>query len=167
MTGGSFGPRSVGRTGRATEQANRVLETAVEIGAAAKTFGPVNAYHTIPRLLWIKENEPERYRRIHWVLEPKDYISFRLCGKAIGDRISLSRLLAVSEGELPEELFERLGLSRRIIPPMVEPQHLVGSVRENMAPPLDRLAGAAVFAGRHGCLVRGAGNRRYPGRFCL
>ena len=36
---------------------------------------------TAPKLLWLREHEPERYARIAHVLLPKDYVRLRLCGE--------------------------------------------------------------------------------------
>ncbi len=35
---------------------------------------------TAPKILWVREQEPERFRRIHRILLPKDYIRYRLTG---------------------------------------------------------------------------------------
>ncbi|WP_208350192.1 xylulokinase [Pseudaestuariivita rosea] len=40
---------------------------------------------TAPKLMWVKENEPETYRIIRYVLLPKDYIGFRLHGEMVTD----------------------------------------------------------------------------------
>lgn len=37
--------------------------------------------YTIPKLLWIKENEPENFARIRTILLPHDYLNFWLTGK--------------------------------------------------------------------------------------
>lgn len=37
--------------------------------------------YTAPKLLWLKENEPQNFRRIRTVLLPHDYINFRLTGE--------------------------------------------------------------------------------------
>ena len=41
---------------------------------------------TAPKLLWVREHEPEIYRRVRQVLLPKDYVRFRLTGDYATDR---------------------------------------------------------------------------------
>ena len=36
---------------------------------------------TAPKLLWLREHEPETYRQVRHVLLPKDYVRFRLTGE--------------------------------------------------------------------------------------
>ena len=40
---------------------------------------------TAPKILWVKENEPEAYQRIAKVLLPKDYLRFKLTGTYYSD----------------------------------------------------------------------------------
>lgn len=40
---------------------------------------------TAPKLLWIQQNEPEHFNRIHKVLLPKDYLRYRLSGEFATD----------------------------------------------------------------------------------
>lgn len=41
---------------------------------------------TLPKLLWVRDNEPEHYARIAQVLLPKDYVRYRLSGEYATDR---------------------------------------------------------------------------------
>lgn len=42
---------------------------------------------TAPKLLWVRNHEPEIYGRVHQVLLPKDYLRFRLSGEYATDRV--------------------------------------------------------------------------------
>ena len=46
----------------------------------------LSPYHPIARLLWLKKNKPETWAAVATVLEPKDYINFRLTGARCSDR---------------------------------------------------------------------------------
>ena len=37
--------------------------------------------YTVPKILWIKQNEPDNYKRIRTILLPHDYINFYLTGQ--------------------------------------------------------------------------------------
>jgi xylulokinase len=129
---------------RAGQEAELIVE--LQAGLGLKTWGPVNAFHTLARLLWLKEHEPESFARLALVLEPKDFIVFRLIGRPVGDLVSLARLLT-PEGRLPKPLWARLGLPLDLLPPLFEPQARAGLVQAGLPEPLDRLAGRPVFVG--------------------
>src|SRR3954469_5862359 len=45
------------------------------------TANPVVTGFTLPKLLWVRDNEPASFARIRRVLLPKDYVRFRLTGE--------------------------------------------------------------------------------------
>ncbi len=51
-----------------------------QAGLIAKTGNAILPGYTAPKLLWLKQNEPERFRRVRTVLLPHDYLNFRLTG---------------------------------------------------------------------------------------
>ena len=110
-------------------QAEKLVHAGAQLGSKGKTFGPLNAFHTLARLLWVKENEPDVFAKLHVVLEPKDYLNYRLTGAYGGDLISLSRILTVAQQNLPLELLKLVDLPTSIIPPLRNPQEYLGNVR--------------------------------------
>lgn len=49
-------------------------------GLIAKTGNAMLPGYTIPKLLWLKQNEPDHFRRVRTILLPHDYLNFRLTG---------------------------------------------------------------------------------------
>src|SRR5579862_1626735 len=49
------------------------------------TANPVLTGFTLPKLLWVRENEPQYFERIRKMLLPKDYIRFCLTGEHASD----------------------------------------------------------------------------------
>jgi xylulokinase len=49
-------------------------------GIIARTGNAMLPGYTIPKLLWLKQNEPDPFRRVRTVLLPHDYLNFRLTG---------------------------------------------------------------------------------------
>ena len=45
-----------------------------------ETSNPLFATFVAPKLVWMRNNEPENYKRIAHILMPKDYIAYRLTG---------------------------------------------------------------------------------------
>src|SRR4029453_4701677 len=72
------------------------------------TCNPALTGFTLPKVLWVKDNEPEHWRSIRSVLLPKDYVRLRLTGdKAtdVGDA-SGTLLLDVSARRWSNEMLE-------------------------------------------------------------
>jgi len=107
----------------------------------------VNAYHPVARLAWLQEQEPDNFRRLACVLEPKDYLNLRLTGRQASDPVSMARLLASRGTGADPDLLSVAGKSEAILPPMLEPCDRVGPVLPDLPTPLDALAGVPVFCG--------------------
>ncbi|MBB4301073.1 xylulokinase [Rhodobium orientis] len=127
----------------------------------------LNAYHPAARLAWLKEHEPQAAARLKVVLEPKDYLNFRLTGKTMTDHISEARLIASFQGG-PASLAAALGLPD-MLPPIGQPWDRVGTVREGLPGALGRLAGADVYCGSHDTwsAVAGIGAMRPGSAYCI
>jgi xylulokinase len=54
-------------------------------GMLAATANPVLTGFTLPKLLWVRDNEPANYARVRHVLLPKDYVRFGLTGEYASD----------------------------------------------------------------------------------
>jgi xylulokinase len=95
--------------------------------------------------LWLKENDPQSLKHAEYILEPKDFLNFRLTGAANTDYVSSSRLLAGPELQPTSWLFEALGLKKNLCPPCRWPWEELGKVEPGLPGALSRLAGAPVF----------------------
>ncbi|RYE29942.1 MAG: carbohydrate kinase, partial [Hyphomicrobiales bacterium] len=109
--------------------------------------GRINAFHPLSRLAWLTEAEPDNARALAWVLEPKDYLNFRLTGRQASDPVSLARLAACAESVNGGSGFGAIGLSPDIMPAILEPTEIVAPVIADLPAPFDRLAGIPVFCG--------------------
>jgi len=103
--------------------------------------GRINAFHPLARLAWLAEAEPENARKLASMLEPKDYLNFRLTGRRTSDPVSMARLIA------GRSALAVIGVSDAIIPAMLEPCDAVGPVGAALPAPFDSLAGVPVFCG--------------------
>lgn len=107
----------------------------------------INAFHPLARLAWLAQAEPEHFRELVRVLEPKDYLNFRLTGRQASDPVSMARLVACARPDGDDSALTALGLSSSVIPTLLEPSDRVDPVRAGLPAPLDRLAGLPVFCG--------------------
>ncbi|MCB0214080.1 MAG: carbohydrate kinase, partial [Anaerolineae bacterium] len=73
------------------------------------------------KMLWIKENEPDVFKRIELWLNTADYIAYRLCGVPATDLSLASRTLALNlaEGRWDEDLLREVGLPSKIFAPLL------------------------------------------------
>ncbi|SDJ26139.1 xylulokinase [Salimicrobium halophilum] len=95
---------------------------------------PMNAF-TAPKLLWVKENEPEIFAAIDKLMFPKDYIRYKLTGEIGTDPTDAgnSLLLNVKERKWNEDLIQKVGLPNRIFPEIHESLTVFGYVSDEAA----------------------------------
>jgi xylulokinase len=127
-----------------------------EINAAAgpetvlrATANPVLTGFTLPKLLWVKDNEPEKYSRIKRVLLPKDFVRFKLTGEFITDVSDASgtALFDVLRRKWSDEMIGILHLDKSILPEALESSAIAGHISEEAARATGLRAGTPVVAG--------------------
>jgi len=111
------------------------------------------------RLLWLRKHRSEEWLRARWVLQPKDFLAFRLTGQAATDHLSAYALIHLEERRYFEEYFHRLGLPTEKMPPALSPEDVVGSLTPAAAEATGLLEGTPVVTGTIDawCNVLGAG----------
>ncbi len=84
---------------------------------------------TAPKLLWLREFEPDTYARIRHVLLPKDYVRFRLTGQRATDAADASGTLLfdVARRCWSEELCVALEIPIEWLPPVFEATEVGGA----------------------------------------
>ena len=77
---------------------------------------------TAPKILWLRDEEPENFARLATVLLPKDYVRYRLSGEFATEVSDASGtlLLDVANRRWSEELLGRLNLDPGLLPPVHE-----------------------------------------------
>ncbi len=111
---------------------------------------------TAPKILWVRDNEPEIYARGAHVLLPKDYIRYKLTGDYAMDLAdgSGTGLINVAGREWSTEVIEALGIPMEWLPPLYEGPEVTGVVSA---------AGAAETGLRAGTPVVGGGGDQAAG----
>ena len=146
---------------RATVEANRIRERCGEDETYRLTGNRISPAYTAAKLLWIKEHQPEIYRRIRWVVQAKDYAAFLFAGVVVTDfsDASLTLLLDLARRRWAETFLERLGLDVALLPPIVPSAQVVGEVTAGAAAASGLRAGTPVVigGGDGACATVGAG----------
>ena len=99
---------------------------------------------TAPKLLWMREQEPENFARIRKIMLPKDYLVYVLTGSFSCDYSDASGmlLLDVQHRCWSREMCEICGVKEEWLPQLHESAEIVGTVKKNY-----RLPNAVVTAG--------------------
>ncbi len=75
---------------------------------------------TASKLAWVKENQPELFERIKYVLLPGDFISYKFTGEYTTSSSALSEgiLWDFKNNSISNELLDQAGFSKNIFPPI-------------------------------------------------
>ncbi|WP_460510450.1 xylulokinase [Hydrogenophaga soli] len=140
--GQSLRPAIIWNDSRASHLAEQL---AADVPEPHPELANLNAFHPLARLAWLRMEEGATFRKLATVLEPKDYLNFRLTGQRASDRMSMARLVAAAEQVQGVDLFCHIGTSTRILPTLMDPCAMVGTVSADPVAPFDRLVGRPVF----------------------
>jgi xylulokinase len=90
---------------------------------------------TAPKLVWVKENEPEIFARVKTVLLPKDYLRLWLTGEHVGDMSDAAGTSWLDTGrrQWSEELLAATDMTVDRIPRLVESIAPSGTLRPALA----------------------------------
>jgi xylulokinase len=102
-----------------------------------------------PKLLWVRDNEPETYERTAHFLLPKDYVRFRLTGEFSTDVSDASGTLLfdVTHRRWSKELIEALDIDPPVLPRTFESPQITGQVTAETALLTGLKAGTPVVGG--------------------
>ena len=134
---------------RSADQCRRLT---TQIGASRLielTCNPALTGFTLPKLLWVRDHEPEIWQHVRSVLLPKDFVRFKLTGDKATDVADASGtlLLNVASRRWSNEMLAATELNQEILPRVYESPEITGSVSEKAADETRLKAGTPVIAG--------------------
>ena len=102
-----------------------------------------------PKILWLRDEEPDAYRSVRHVLLPKDFVRFRLTGELATDASDASGtlLLDLRSRAWSTEVLDRLEIPIEWLPSVHEGPDVTGQVSSTVAGAIGMPAGLAVAAG--------------------
>jgi len=119
---------------RAIEQIARLSTELDQAALFEKTGGRTNSQHILPRLLWVRDNEPHIWRDVRRVMGSYDFITCRLTGTP-----SLEINWAAESGAFDirrqvwlENQLARYGIDPAWLPPVRQSMDFVGTVRHDI-----------------------------------
>jgi xylulokinase len=89
---------------------------------------------TAPKVLWLRNHEPDNYKRIASILLPKDYVRLRLTGEHATDVSDASGmlLLDVANRTWSEEVLNALDIDPGWLAPVLESPEASGHTKQNV-----------------------------------
>ncbi len=145
---------------RSQAQVDWINRTATRETVLECTANPVLTGFTLPKLLWVRDNEPRSYERIRHLLLPKDYIRFQLTGEYASDVSDASgtALFDVARRRWSQPLAAKLDIDRSILPYVYESPDISGRVTERAAAETGLAAGTPVVGGAGDQAASAVGN---------
>lgn len=134
---------------RTARQCETITETVGEDDVIAETLNPVLTGFTAPKIIWLRDVEPDSYARVRRILLPKDYVRLRLTGDyatEVSDASGTS-LLNVRERRWSDLMLDRLEIPREWMPEVYESPEVTGTLTDEAAAATGLAAGTPVVGG--------------------
>lgn len=142
-------PAILWNDGRSTKECDYLNEEIGRDRLSAYTANVAFAGFTAPKVLWLKANEPENYRKIKKIMLPKDYLAYRLTGVHATDVSDASGmlLLDVKNRKWSQEMCEICGVDPSWLPKLYESYECIGTLLPAVAEELGVSKEVRVAAG--------------------
>jgi len=134
---------------RTARQCAWITETVGADDVVGETLNPVLTGFQAPKIIWLRDEEPENYSRLRRVLLPKDYVRLRLTGEyatEVSDASGTS-LLNVPRRRWSSLMLERLELPEEWLPAVYESQEVSGAITARAAALTGLAEGTPVVGG--------------------
>lgn len=145
---------------RSQPQVDWINQTVGKQNVVAYTANPMLTGFTLPKLIWVRDNEPGNFERTKKILLPKDYIRFCLTGEYATEVSDASGtgLLDVVTRRWSKNMLDRLKLDSSLLPELKESIEITGAVSKAAAKSTGLKEGTPVVGGGGDQASSGIGN---------
>ena len=128
-------PAILWNDGRTAAQVDYLNDVIGKQKLSAWTANIAFAGFTAPKILWMRENEPENFARIAKIMLPKDYVNYILTGVHCCDYSDASGmlLLDVAHKRWSKEMLDLCGITEAQMPALYESYETVGTLKPEIA----------------------------------
>ena len=142
-------PAILWNDGRSTEETDYLNNVIGKEKLSKLTANIAFAGFTAPKILWVKNNEPEIFEKISKIMLPKDYIIYMLSGSFATDYSDASGmlLLDVKNKKWSKEMIDICSISEDMLPKLYESYEAVGTIKPELAKELGLNEGIKIVAG--------------------
>ncbi|PSR20527.1 MAG: xylulokinase [Sulfobacillus acidophilus] len=146
---------------RSTAQAQRLNAEVGEHRLYQIVGNRANASYSAAKIMWVKENEPQRFQRTYKFVQPKDFVAMKMTGRFVTDYSDASgtNLFDLSSLQWSSEILAAAGIDGGLMPQAVTATTVVGTLTASAAEELQLVEGIpVVIGGADGaCAAAGAG----------
>lgn len=128
-------PAILWNDGRTTKERDYLNEVIGQDTLSKYTANIAFTGFTAPKILWVKENEPENFKKIHKIMLPKDYLAYKLTGVFCTDVSDASGMLLfdVKNRCWSKEMIEICHIKEEQLAKVFESYESVGCITEEIA----------------------------------
>ena len=146
---------------RTTAQCKQIYDVVGEERLLEITQNPALEGFTLPKILWVKEHEPELYKKAKKFVLPKDYLRYKLTGKIEMEYSDAAGtlLLDIGKQDWSTEICELLEIDPNLCPPLIHSHEEVGTITSEFSQASGLAETTRVFGGGadNACGAIGAG----------
>jgi len=134
---------------RTAKQCEEITEAVGERRLVQITGNPALTGFQAPKVLWLRDEEPDAFARVEHVLLPKDYIRYRLSGRFATDASDAAGtlFLDLEKRTWSGEVLDALGVPAGWLPEVFESPDAAGTLAAEVAEELGLPAGVPIAAG--------------------
>ena len=134
---------------RSAAQCAEIMHLVGEDRLRDTTGNPALVGFQAPKILWLREHEPDNYAKLRHVLLSKDYIRYRLSGEFATDASDAAGtlLLDLAKRDWSDEVLSRLSISRGWLPDVYEGPEVTGHLSSEAARTTGLREETAIVAG--------------------
>ena len=134
------------RTGKAVAEIEAAIPRQELI---QRTGNPAITGFQLPKLLWLRTEEPQAYTRLWQILLPKDYLGYVLTGEAVTEPSDASGVgcLNLANRQWDTDILDALDINPALFPPVIESTAIAGRLKSEIAARVGLPAGLPVVAG--------------------
>lgn len=146
---------------RATEEVQWMKSVIGEKELIALSGNPVDPAYITPKILWLKNNEPDIYKKTDKFLQSNAYLVYKMTGKMTTDYSQGYGLhfFDITTGTFNKTVSDKLGISLDLIPPLCQSHDIAGGITKEVSELTGLVEGTPVVAGGldAACCTLGAG----------
>lgn len=134
---------------RTSEQCRWITETVGEENLVNWVSNPALEGFTAPKIIWVRDHEPEIYDKINHVVLPKDYIRYKMTDEyamEVSDAAG-TLLFDVQRRQWSHEMMDAIGLPKDVMPAVFESIDICGAITKSVAEVTGLKAGTPVVGG--------------------
>jgi len=140
-------PAIIWQDSRAFKEVKYIKERLKEEFYASKMISPLTPSSRIAKLIWLKDNEPNTMKTVYAILEPKDYINYKLTGEYKTSFLSGRDFVDVKTGKVHSKFLNMLEIPESIIPKSVPSHSIIGTTTKSLEDEIGLAKGIPVIAG--------------------